>query len=118
MIKLIAVAFAILSNVAAQLCLRKGMMKLADTNLGGGFILNVIASPMVWAGLLLYSLSFAAYLIVLSRFEVNYIYPIIMSLGLVLISIASTILLKESMTLQKIIGSSVILAGVIILLWR
>jgi multidrug transporter EmrE-like cation transporter len=78
-------------------------------------IKNILSSFYVWFGLCCYGISFIIYLYILSKFEVSYIYPIIMSAGFVLLLIFSTLFLGKILTLKKIIGIAVISAGLFII---
>ena len=117
-IKLLAIISGLVTNVAAQLCLRKGVMKLNINLFSYSSLLEIASSLYVWAGLILYSLSFMIYIYILSKFEVSYIYPVIMSAGIILLLIFSVLFINESLTLQKIIGIIVISAGIFIVTYQ
>ena len=75
-------------------------------------IIEIASSMYVWAGLCFYGISFTLYLYILSKFEVSFIYPIIMSAGFVLLLVFSVLFLNESFTLKKILGIIIISAGI------
>ena len=66
-------------------------------------------------GALLYIFSFLLNMLVISRFNLNFIYPISSGLIYILISILSVLLLKESINNIQIIGMGAILVGIIIM---
>ncbi|MBC8488134.1 MAG: 4-amino-4-deoxy-L-arabinose transferase [Bacteroidetes bacterium] len=98
-----------MTNILAQLSLRKGMMKININFISFSKVFEIASSLYIWSGLLFYGISFILYLYVLSKFEVSQIYPIIMSAGFILLLIFSVMFLNETFTLTKIIGIFAIL---------
>lgn len=115
MFKIVIVICALCANVVAQLFLRKGMMNIEINSLSLSKLLEVLSSLYVWMGLFFYGISFVLYLYILTKFEVSYIYPIIMSIGFVLLLIFSVLLFGEAFTLKKVLGILIIAAGIIII---
>ncbi|MFD0676224.1 MULTISPECIES: DMT family transporter [unclassified Paenibacillus] len=66
-------------------------------------------------GTILYITSFLSWFVILSRNELSFIYPIIVGLGYICIILLSILFLKESITLYKMLGITLILIGVIII---
>ena len=112
MIRILVIILVILTNVFAQLSLRKGMMNIHFDSISFSKALEIISSFYVWIGLFLYSLSFVLYLYIVSKFEVSYIYPIITSGAFVLLMILSVFLVNEGVSIYKIIGLVVIISGI------
>ncbi len=69
--------------------------------------------PEIILGLLLYIFSFLSWLILLSKKQLTYIFPIVTGLGYASIIIASVLFLKEEINLFKIIGIILIGAGIL-----
>ena len=67
------------------------------------------------AGILLYGLSFASYIYLLSRYDLGYIIPLTTALVYVLVFVASYFIFHEVFTVAKIIGIGLILSGLIFL---
>ena len=118
MFKIIVVILALCANVVAQLVLRKGMMNMEINTFSFSKLLEVVSSLYVWAGLFFYGISFMLYLYILSKFEVSYIYPIIMSIGFVLLLIFSVLLFGEAFTLKKVLGILIIAIGIIVITFK
>ena len=78
-------------------------------------LLTIFGSIHIWAGFVIYGVGFILYLFILSKFEVSYIYPIIMSAGFVLLLILSILFLHGKMNLKKILGIAVISIGIFII---
>ena len=112
MSKIIIIICALFTNVLAQLSLRKGMMNIQINEISFQKVLEIVSSMYVWAGLFFYVMSFTLYLYILSKFEVSYIYPIIMSAGFVLLLTFSVLFLNEAFTLKKIMGIIIITVGI------
>ena len=111
MFKIIIVVCALCFNVIAQLMLKKGM---TDINvISFNRVIEIISSLYVWAGFCFYGISFVLYLYVLTKFEVSYIYPIIMSAGLILLLIFSVLFLNETFTFNKLLGILLISFGIV-----
>lgn len=115
MTKIIIVVCALLANVIAQLNLRKGMMNIDIDVISFSKLIEIFSSLYVWVGLFFYGISFGLYLYILTKFEVSYIYPIIMSVGFILLLIFSVLFLNEIFTLKKLLGILVITVGIIII---
>jgi multidrug transporter EmrE-like cation transporter len=105
-------------NSAAQLILKAGMEKIGTFN----FTLNnlvpvglkIIFSPFVITGIIIYVLSLALWLLVLSRVPVNIAYPL-SSLGYVFNAIGAYFIFSESLSSLQIMGILIIILGVYLL---
>lgn len=105
-------------TAAAQILLKIGMSS-ADIQQAMGYGLKsvywlALSSPLVWAGMICFGASAGLWLLVLGKLDVSAAYPLI-SLGLVLTSLAGIFLLGESITLYKVLGTSLIVVGVLTL---
>lgn len=105
-------------NVAGQYFMKRGMMSVGVIS---GNLLNIMNSlgdaffnPFVLGGVGAYGLSSICWLILLSRVELSYAYPAL-SLGYVLITIVSALVLGEQVNTMRWAGVVVICAGVILL---
>ena len=102
-------------NAAAQLLLKQGTKALGlvatDASTGGTILLQAAFNPWVWTGLATYVVSVALWILVLSRVEVSYAYPMV-SLGYVMAAVAAKLLWNEELSLSRIIGIGVICLGV------
>lgn len=106
---LISVVFAI----GGQLVLKAGMNRIGSSMLGAGFVRQLILSPMVIIGLLVYGIGVIFWLLALSNFELSYVYPFA-SLSYIGIIIGSVLLFKERINALRVIGIALIIAGVLI----
>ncbi|MFO0862168.1 MAG: hypothetical protein U0516_00380 [Candidatus Saccharibacteria bacterium] len=66
-------------------------------------------------GLVLYVVSFLTYLLLISKFELGYIIPLTTGLVYILIFTASYFIFKEVFSVPKILGITLIIAGILLL---
>ena len=104
---------------AAQLCFKKGILGLGslDFSLSGllGLIPRIFQSGWLITGIILFGISFLVYLFVLSKFQLNIAYPILVSAGIILIALASWVLFREPLSLLQILGIIFIIFGIFLL---
>ena len=109
------IVFGVLLNAAAQLALKQGMRNIGyfDFRLEtcGRVLLAVAASPYILAGLACYIFSVAVWLLVLSRVDVSYAYPLL-SIGYIVTAFAGWLFFDESVGVTRWAGIIVICVGV------
>lgn len=66
-------------------------------------------------GIIMYGFSFILYMYLISKYDLGYIIPLTTALVYIIIFIASFLVFKESFTLIKIIGISLIIAGIFLI---
>ncbi len=109
---------AMLIGVVGQVALKAGMNQVGrieklDFTKPMQILGPALTQPLVWIGLAAYALSAMFWLIVLSRFDLSYAYPMLASMYLV-IPIVSRIFLDESIPPLRWVGMLVVLIGVIL----
>lgn len=109
-------ATSILLAVTGQLMMKKGMMMIGAFSLSQLHtkIIPMFLNPFVFFGFACFGLSSIFWLVVLSRFEISLVYPIV-SLAYILVALASMVFFKESVTLMRWLGILVIVAGVVLI---
>lgn len=75
-------------------------------------ISTVFLNPFVLSGFLMYALSTIFWLMALSRKDLSFVYPFI-SLTYILVLVLSSLVLRESIGLGKILGTIFIVIGLI-----
>ncbi len=73
--------------------------------------MKIFLVPNVIIGLLFYAVSTVFWLIALSKIELSVAYPML-SMGYILLMIISYFLLNESITVYKVVGTLLVVAGV------
>lgn len=109
------IILGVLLNAAAQLVLKQGMLNIGYfdfklKNLSHVF-LAAITSPFIFAGMICYAVSVIVWLLVLSRVEVSYAYPLL-SIGYIVTALAGYYFFNESMSMIRWAGIIVICFGV------
>ncbi|GGI19602.1 EamA family transporter [Oxalicibacterium faecigallinarum] len=110
--------FCVCLTATAQVLLKMGMsapaMQQAMTHGLPSVFWLAVTSPLIWGGMVCFGASAGLWLLVLGKLEVSMAYPLI-SLGVVLTTLAGIFLLGESVSLYKIAGVALVIAGVLVL---
>ncbi len=112
----VILATSILLAVAGQLLMKRGMMMIGTFSITQLHfkLIPMFSNPFVFFGFACFGLSSIFWLVVLSRFEISLVYPIV-SVAYILVAIASVIFFKENVTLIRWLGILVIVAGVFLI---
>ena len=108
----------VILNVGAQFLLKAGMTEVGPVEVNRTIATRLIAmvgNAHLWAGLASYGAGFAIYSIVLSRIELSRAYPISSAAAIVLITGASIVFLRETLTLGKVAGVLFCTAGIFLI---
>jgi len=103
---------AITFNAVANILMKIGMLKGKQGNGFADFMLGIIINPALIAGVVCFAIGLAAYCFVLTKLNLSVAYPIMTSVGYVIVIIASWLFLKETITAIQIAGFPLIIAGV------
>lgn len=79
-------------------------------------IVHVSISLVSLLGILCYGLSFILYILLLNKFELSFISPVTIGIVYVLLMVTAVVVFSEQFTLAKIIGCTLILAGIMLVL--
>ncbi len=119
-IKIVAmIVISVSISAVAQLLLKMGMshsnvQQALDLHDPGGLFASIISNGSVWAGLLLYLLGAALWLIVLARADVSVAYPFV-SLGFLLTLVFGFFILHEPVSVARLGGTILVILGVLII---
>lgn len=112
------IAFSICAGVAGQLVLKQGMTRLGAQSVSAATIVDTLMklalSPWVIGGLAIYVAGTFFWLMVLSRVEVSFAYPMT-SMSYILIVASSWYFLGEQVSLLRILGVVTIMLGVLLI---
>lgn len=104
-------AVAIFLNALANVLIKIGVMdKGVKVNIK--MLMAVITSPAILGGILSFVFALVAYGYVLSKMNLSIAYPLMTSIGFMIVTLASWVILKESITSIQLIGFLFILSGV------
>jgi multidrug transporter EmrE-like cation transporter len=116
------IIFSVVLGVAGQISLKHGVglasgggtSEITHT-VSAGTVIDLLRSamsnPFVILGFLCYVISAASWLVILSRVELSYAYPLI-SIGYIMVMILSKYLFNETVTGFRIAGTLLICGGV------
>ena len=111
------ILFTVLTNAAAQIMLKKGMLGVGAIELGDGLVrtvLRIALNPWVFLGLSTFVISMASHLVVLSRVELSFAYPFL-SLAYVVVAIYAYYVFKEDVNALRVAGIGFICLGTILI---
>ena len=108
-IALVIVLVALIAHTAGQVFLKHAM---ASSHTAAGFRARACVIPFA-IGIALMTTQFFLNLGLLQRYDLSFIYPF-QGLGVIIITFAAAITLREKLTLQLVIGSLLITVGVVL----
>lgn len=109
------ILLGVLLNAGAQLALKEGMRRIGHFEFAlanaGAVAWQAATDPFVAFGIGLYVLSVVVWLLVLSRVEVSFAYPML-SVGYIVNAVAAYYLFAENLSPARASGIAVIVLGV------
>jgi drug/metabolite transporter (DMT)-like permease len=112
------ILFTVMTNAAAQLILKQGMMVLGPVSFDGVNpllkILQIVFSPWVFFGLCVFVISMASHLYVLSKVELSFAYPFL-SLAYVAVAVFAYFVFREDLNAYRIAGIAFICVGTVLI---
>src|SRR3989338_9364613 len=114
MTRFVIIFIPIIISAIAQIILKTGIGSTSTSGGILGFFIKTLTSPVVLLGLGLYGLGALLWLIVLSKEDVSFAFPLV-SFAYVIAIVLSAVILKENVTLPRIIGSIIIMTGIAII---
>lgn len=79
-----------------------------------GFILTLLLNPWVISGVISTFFAGVSWMLAMTRFEIGYAYPFV-SLNYVIVVVASVVLFNESLNPSRLIGTALVILGIIII---
>ncbi len=109
------ILLGVLLNAAAQLLLKEGMRRIGHFAFAWSNVIpvgmQIAFSPFVLAGLFSYVVSVVVWILVLSRVQVSFAYPML-SIGYIVTAVAGYYLFHESLSPARMAGILLIVGGV------
>jgi multidrug transporter EmrE-like cation transporter len=120
------IAFSVVLGVAGQIALKYGVgatsaktssriVQSLDPRSVLNFLESAATNKFVILGFVLYLVSAASWLIILSRVDLSFAYPLI-SIGYIIIVVLSRFIFNEPVTSFRVAGTLLVCAGVFLLL--
>jgi drug/metabolite transporter (DMT)-like permease len=114
----ILLGVSIITTVLSQLLFKKEMLKIGNVDFSFRniefLIRQMVVSPLLLTGILLYGISFLLWLMVLSKIKLSIVYPIT-AMNFILVITASYFLYNEKLTTIQYGGAVLIITGVFLL---
>lgn len=116
---ILLILLSIVIAIGGQVLLKIGMNQISSDEILSfvgvrNFFLAVLKSPKVMTGLFLYGLSAVVWLIILTRVDLSFAYPMI-GISYIFMLLISKFLLNEQVSPLRWIGAVVISIGVVII---
>jgi drug/metabolite transporter (DMT)-like permease len=112
------ILFTVLTNAAAQVLLKQGMLSLGPISFSAetaiARIFQIVFNPWVFAGLSMFVISMASHLFVLSKVDLSFAYPFL-SLAYVIVAVIAWLIFKEDLGAYKMAGIAFICVGTILI---
>jgi len=78
------------------------------------FIAVLLINPWVVSGIVATFLAGVSWMLAMSRFEISYAYPFV-SLNYVVVFAASILIFNEAISIPKIVGTLLVIAGIVVI---
>lgn len=112
------ILFTVLTNAAAQIMLKQGVLAFGRFELTQADLLEalprLVFSPFILLGLLLFVVSMVSHIVVLSRVDLSFAYPFL-SLAYVVVTAYAFFIFKEDVNLYRIGGIALICLGTVLI---
>lgn len=120
MTKYLLLLIAALIGVCGQILLKMGVDQAAPhlpkINSLGNLLQTVfifLKNPKILSAIILYGSGFFLWLLILTKFELSYVFPLL-AIVYVLLLIFSWLFLKENITALRVLGTLIIVIGIIL----
>lgn len=118
MTSILLILTSVVLAVTGQLLMKHGMGQIGFVELEASAVIQMVgkalANIFVLLGIGCYVVSVVFWLLILSRVELSFAYPMI-SLGYVIVMILSWVIFRENVTLLRVIGTLTIVLGVFLI---
>jgi multidrug transporter EmrE-like cation transporter len=108
---------SVLAGAVAQTMMKLGTERVGrfgDTPVAE-YLFRLLTNPFVILAIMAYGFGVIFYMFMLSRLDLSYLYPVMTALGLVLATMASSFILQEQISMVRLGGIVVVIAGVFLL---
>jgi drug/metabolite transporter (DMT)-like permease len=116
MANLSLILISVILGATGQFLFRFGMKSYGQVSAAGVFsqLFSIIFKPAIFIGFILFGMSSIIWLSVISKNQLSYAYPMV-GLGYILTLVLSYLFLNEQVGLYRILGTLLIVSGVMII---
>ncbi len=108
----LVLSLAIILNALANILMKVAMLKQEKTTNIITLVTQSLTNPVLLLGIVSFGLALVAYCFVLAKINLSIAYPLMTSLGFLIVILASWLFLGENITKIQIVGFTCIIAGV------
>jgi multidrug transporter EmrE-like cation transporter len=101
----------VIFNATANILMKAAASSAASSS---GLLLRLFTEPRLILGVGCFGVALGCYSVALTKFELSVAYPIMTATGLILVFAFSILGFKESLHLTKVLGTLLIIAGVVL----
>lgn len=105
-------SLAIILNAVANILMKVAMLKQEKTTDIVTLVTQSLTNPVLFLGIISFGLALVAYCYVLAKINLSIAYPLMTSLGFLIVILASWLFLGENISKLQIVGFFCIIAGV------
>ena len=105
-------SLAILLNAVANILMKVAMLKQEKATDIITLVTQSLSNPVLFLGLISFGLALVAYCYVLAKINLSIAYPLMTSLGFLIVILASWLFLGENISKLQMVGFLCIIAGV------
>jgi multidrug transporter EmrE-like cation transporter len=113
----VVLSLAIILNALANILMKVAMLKQEKATDILTMVTQSLTNPVLFLGILSFGLALVAYCFVLAKINLSIAYPLMTSLGFLIVILASWFFLGENITKIQIVGFTCIIAGVWMVAW-
>lgn len=81
-------------------------------------IVHMSVSFISLIGIVAYGVSFLVYIVLLTRFDLSFVSPLLIAFVYLLLMVTAFVIFKEAITFYKILGCSFILIGILLVIFK
>jgi multidrug transporter EmrE-like cation transporter len=114
MLHYVALIVGIIFNAVANILIKAAMR---NVEMGNGLMQTAVSmafQPLLILGIACFVVALGGYSFALTRIDLSVGYPIMTSLGLIIVAAYATISFREPLTFTKVAGFVLVLAGVVL----
>ena len=108
----VILGFAVILNATANILMKVGMVKLGKQQGLPTLALKAATSPIIILGIFCFVGALALYMFILQRMNLSIAYPIMTSLGYMIVILVSWLFLKENLHAVQVLGFVMMIGGV------
>ena len=107
----VVLSLAIILNAVANILMKVAMLKQEKTTDVITMITQALSNPILFLGIISFGLGLAGYCYILTKINLSIAYPLMTSLGFLIVILASWLFLGENISKLQLVGFLCIIAG-------